>query len=100
VKYFCNTRNVIPYIQNIEIINAFHDRVNDIKTVEEIAMRKHKMVADLLVVADMCIEASEARAQLLESRGKGTSKKMEDHEVNSADRGDRKDRGDHGYPGK
>jgi hypothetical protein len=100
VKYFCNTRNTIPYIQDIEIINAFHDGVNDIKTVEEIAMRKHKMVADLLVVADMCIEASEARAQLLESRGKGTSKKMEDHEVNSADRGDRKDRGDHGYPGK
>jgi hypothetical protein len=100
VKYFCNTKNTIPYIQYIEIINAFHDGVNDIKTVEEIAMRKHKMVADLLVVADVCIEASEARARLLESRGKGTSKKMEDHEVNSADRGDRKDRGDHGYPGK
>jgi hypothetical protein len=100
VKYFCNTKNAIPYIQDIEIINAFHDGVNDIKTVEEIAMRKHKMVVDLLVVADVCIEASEAQARLLESRGKGTSKKMEDHEVNSADRGDHKDRGDHGYPGK
>jgi hypothetical protein len=33
VKYFCNTRNTIPYIQDIEIINAFHNRVNDIKTV-------------------------------------------------------------------
>jgi hypothetical protein len=29
---------------------------------EEVAMKKTKMVADLLAVADMCIEASEARA--------------------------------------
>jgi hypothetical protein len=60
VKHFCNTRNTIPYIQDIEIINAFCDGVNDIKTVEEIAMKKPKTVADLLVVADVCIEASEA----------------------------------------
>jgi hypothetical protein len=31
VKCFCNARNAIPYIQGIEIINAFHDRVSDIK---------------------------------------------------------------------
>jgi hypothetical protein len=73
IKYFCNARNAIPYIQDIEIINAFHDGVNDIKTVEEIAMKKPKMVADLLTVADVCIEASEAQIQLLESRGKWTS---------------------------
>jgi hypothetical protein len=38
VKYFYNTRNAILYIQDIEIINAFHDGVSDIKTMEEIAM--------------------------------------------------------------
>jgi hypothetical protein len=60
MKYFCNARNTIPYIQNIEIVNAFHDGVSDLKTVEEIAFKKPKMVADLLIVADVCIEASEA----------------------------------------
>jgi hypothetical protein len=62
VKYFCNARNGIPHIQDIEIINTFCDGVSDIKTVEEIAMKKPKMVADLLTVADICIEASKARA--------------------------------------
>jgi hypothetical protein len=100
VKYFCNARNTIPYIKDIKIINAFCDEVSDIKTVEEIAMKKLKMVADLLTVADVCIEASETRARLLESRGKGTSRKKVDHEVNTADRGDLKDRGDHRYRGK
>jgi hypothetical protein len=71
VKHFCNARNGIPHIQDIEIINAFYDGVSDLKTVEEIAMKKPKMVADLLMVADVCIEASETRARLLESRGKG-----------------------------
>jgi hypothetical protein len=71
VKCFCNARNAIPHIQDIEIINSFRDGVSDIKTVEEIAMKKPKMVADLLSVADVCIDASEARARLLESCGKG-----------------------------
>jgi hypothetical protein len=62
VKYFYNARNVIPYIQDIEIINAFHDGVSDIKIVEEIAMKKPRMVTDLVAVADISIEASEARA--------------------------------------
>jgi hypothetical protein len=62
VKCFCNARNAITYIQDIKIINAFHDGVSDIKTVEDIAMKNPKMVADLLAVADTCIEASEARA--------------------------------------
>jgi hypothetical protein len=96
VKYFCNARNVIPYIQDIEIINVFRDRVSDIKTVEEITMKKPKVVADLLAVANVCIEASKARARLLESWGKGNSKKKDDHEVNTANRSDRKDRGDRG----
>jgi hypothetical protein len=69
VKYFCNSRNAIPYIQDIEIINAFCNRVSDIKTMEEIAIKKPKMVADLLAVVDTCIKASEARARLLESHG-------------------------------
>jgi hypothetical protein len=56
-----------------------------------------KMVANLLTVTDMCIEASEAQARLLESRGKGPSSKKDDWEVNTADRGDRKDRGDPEY---
>jgi hypothetical protein len=41
-------------------------------------MKKPKTVADLLAIADTCIEASEARARLLESRGKGTSRKRDD----------------------
>jgi hypothetical protein len=90
MKHFCNTRNAIPYIQDIEIINAFHDGVSDIKIVEEIAMKKPKTVANLLAVADVCIEASKARARLLESRGNGLSKKKQDYrEVNTTDRGDR-----------
>jgi hypothetical protein len=36
-------------------------------------MKKPKMVVDLLAVADVCIEAYEASARLLESWGKGTS---------------------------
>jgi hypothetical protein len=60
-------------------------------------MKKLKMVADLLAVADVCIEASEAQARLLESWGKGTSRKKDDREVNIANRGNRKDQG---YCGK
>jgi hypothetical protein len=75
VKCFCNTRNAILYIQDIEVISAFRDGVSDIKVVEEIAMKKPKMAANLLIVIDTCIEASEARARLLESRSKGSSKK-------------------------
>jgi hypothetical protein len=44
-------------------------------------------VADLLAVVDICIEASEARARLLESHGTRPSRK-EDWEVNTADQGD------------
>jgi hypothetical protein len=71
VKYFYNARNAISYIQDIEIINVFCDGVRDIKTVEEITMKKLRIVADLLTVIDVCIEASEARAWQLESCGKG-----------------------------
>jgi hypothetical protein len=67
VKCFCNARNAIPYIQDIEIINTFCDGVSDVNTVEEIAMKKPRTVADLLAIADICIEASDVRAQLLES---------------------------------
>jgi hypothetical protein len=84
VKYFCNARNVIPHIQDIEIINTFRNGVSDIKTVEEIAMKKPKTVTDPLAVTDICIEASEAWARLLKSRGKGSSRKKEDREVNTA----------------
>jgi hypothetical protein len=72
--------------------------VSDIKIVKDITMKKPKIMDDLLVVADMCIEASEARARLLESRGKGSSKKKQDYqEVNTTDNGDREYRRDHGY---
>jgi hypothetical protein len=97
VKHFYNARNGIPHIQDIEIINAFCDGVSDVKTVEEVAMKKPKTVADLLTVIDICIEASKARARLLESRGKGSSRKMDDREVNTAERGDQKDCGEHRY---
>jgi hypothetical protein len=100
VKHFCSAKNGIPHIQDIDIINAFCDGVSDIKTVELIAMKKLKMMADLLMVADICIEASEARARLLESRGKGSSRKRDDREVNAAEQGDQKDRGGHRYHGK
>jgi hypothetical protein len=75
IKRCYNAKNGIPQIQDIEIINAFYNGVSDIKTVEEIAIKKPKMVADLLVIANICIEASEARAQLLVSRDKGSSRK-------------------------
>jgi hypothetical protein len=53
-------------------------------------MKKSKMVVNLLAVADVCIEASEARARLHELSNKGPSKKkqQEDREVNAVDRGD------------
>jgi hypothetical protein len=54
--------------------------------VKEIAMKKPKMVADLLAVADICIEASKARARLLKSCGKGPSRKRDDREVNTVER--------------
>jgi hypothetical protein len=64
VKYFYNAKNAIPYIQNIKIINAFCDGVSDIKTAEEIAMKKPKMIVDLLAVTDVYIEASGSQASL------------------------------------
>jgi hypothetical protein len=100
VKRFCNARNGIPHIQDIEIINAFRDGVSDIKTVEEIAIKKPKTVADLLTVTDICIEASEAQAQLLESHGKGPLRKRDDQKANTAERGDQKDHRGHRYRGK
>jgi hypothetical protein len=68
--------------------------------VEEIAMKKLKMVADLLTVANICIEASEAQARLLESRGNGPSRQRDDREVNTVERRDQKDRRGHRYRGK
>jgi hypothetical protein len=59
VKHFYNARNTIPYISDIEIINAYRDGVSDIKTIEEIAMKKPRTVVDLLTVANICIEAFE-----------------------------------------
>jgi hypothetical protein len=49
--------NAIPYFQDIKIIIVFCDEVNNINIVEEITMKKPKMVADLLAVANVCIEA-------------------------------------------
>jgi hypothetical protein len=98
VKHFCNARNAILYIHDIGIINAFRDRVSDIKTVEEIAMKKPRMVADMLAVANVCIKAFEARSRLLDSHGKGPLKKKQNgREVNTTDWGDHKDHRDHIY---
>jgi hypothetical protein len=60
-------------------------------------MKNSKTVADLLAVANVCIKASEAWSRLLESQGKGTSRKKDDREINTTDRGDHKDWGDRGY---
>jgi hypothetical protein len=75
VKHFCSARNTTPYIKDIDIINAFRNRVSDIKTVEEIAMKKPKTVVDLLTVANTCIEASEAWPRLLESHSKAPQRR-------------------------
>jgi hypothetical protein len=95
MKYFCNGRNTILYIQDSKIINAFRDGVSDIKTVEEITMKKPKTVGDVLTVADVCIEASEARAWLLESHSKGPPRKklQDDRAVNTVDHWDHGNRG-------
>jgi hypothetical protein len=66
----------------------------------EIAMKKSKTVANLLAVADVCIEASKARARLLKSQGKGPSRRRDDREVNNAEFGDQKDREGYLYHGK
>jgi hypothetical protein len=63
-------------------------------------MKKPKTVADLLTVADVCIEAFKARARLLESQGKGSSRRRDDREVNTVERGDQKDHGRYRYRGK
>jgi hypothetical protein len=57
--------------------------------VEEIAMKKTKTMTNLLTVADVCIEASEARAHLLETWNKGPARKKQqnDWEVNTANHG-------------
>jgi hypothetical protein len=68
VKYFYNIRNAISNIEDNKIINIFHD--TDIKTVEEIEIKKSKIVADLLVVEDECFEALETQA--CDTRNKGS----------------------------
>jgi hypothetical protein len=52
-------------------------------------------MANLLAVADVCIEASEARAQLFESCNRGPSKKKQqkEREVNTTNHGDHDNRG-------
>jgi hypothetical protein len=40
-------------------------------------MKKPRTMVDLLAVADVCIEASEARARLLESRNKEPPRKKQ-----------------------
>jgi hypothetical protein len=52
-------------------------------------MKKPKMVVDLLAVTDVCVETSDAQAQLLESHNKGLPKKkqQDDREVNTVDDG-------------
>jgi hypothetical protein len=57
VKHLSNARNAIPNIHDIESINVFHDGVTDIKTGEEITMKKPKIVSVLLAIADESIEA-------------------------------------------
>jgi hypothetical protein len=78
VKHFYNVRNVILNIQDIEIINVFHDGgVTEIKIVEEIVMKMTKTVADLLPVANEWIEASKGQARLLDTRNKGSLMKKQ-----------------------
>jgi hypothetical protein len=63
-------------------------------------MKKPKTMVNLLVVADVCIKASEAQARLLESHGKGpTKKRQDDREVNTTNHENHGDRGDREYHG-
>jgi hypothetical protein len=80
MKHLCIVRNTIPNIQDIEIINAFRDRVTDTKIIEEITM-KPKTVADLLAVDDECIKASKARARFLDTHAKGSLKKKKQEDA-------------------
>jgi hypothetical protein len=75
MKHFCNTRNAISYIQDIEIINAFRDEVSDIKIVEEIAMKKPIMVADMLVVVDMSLSLSKPGLDFLSPAARGPQRR-------------------------
>jgi hypothetical protein len=54
-------------------------------------MKKSRMVADLLAVTDVCIEASEAQARLIESCNKGPPRKKQQNNrvVNTVDHGNR-----------
>jgi hypothetical protein len=96
IKHFCNL-GISPRTSRTSRSSTPSMMASAISRLEEIAMKKPKTVVDLLAVADICIEASEARARLLESRDKGSSRKKEDQEVNTTDRGDQKDRGDRRY---
>lgn len=78
VRHSCNVHNAIPNIQEIKVINAFHDDVTDITTVERVGIKKPKTVAELLAVADECIKVSEAKCHL--EKGK-IKKKDDDYEV-------------------
>jgi hypothetical protein len=62
--------------------------VTDIKTIEEISMKKPNPVVDLLAIAYECIKASMVRARLLHVQNKRSLKKkqQEDCDVNIVDR--------------
>ena len=61
---FYKVRNEITEIEDIEVILAFKDAIRDVKTVEMVAERKPKTVAELLSVAEQCVEMAEARSRL------------------------------------
>jgi hypothetical protein len=55
-----STAETLKTVKDIKIINAFCNGVIDMKTVEEIAMKKQKIMVDLLTVTNECIKAFEA----------------------------------------
>jgi hypothetical protein len=69
--------------RDIRATNHREDGISNIKTVEEIAMKKPNIMANLLVVADECNKASKAHARPLDHKGKGSKKKQEDREVDT-----------------
>ena len=70
---FCKVRNEITEINDIDVIITFKDAVRDVKTIEMLALKKPKTVAELLGIAEQCVEMAEARARL-EPQKKSTRK--------------------------
>ena len=86
VTRFFKVRNEITEIEDIEVILAFKDTVRDVKTVEMLAQKKPKTMAELLSVTEQCVEMAEARSRLEPPKKNSKRDKTDDREVATAGR--------------